>query len=356
METAETAPGRSESDVPPPTSPVLVFGASGHTGRFVTAELRRRGVPVILSGRNVEKLAAGDVSGSLVRVASIDDPGSLDQAFAGAAAVINCAGPFLDTAEPVIAAALRAGAHYLDVTAEQPSALATFRIFDGPARAAGVAVVPAAGFYGGLADLLVSAAAAGWTSVDEGRIAVALDSWRPTDGTRRTGERNTAARVIVTEGRMEVGDDQPDAEAWEFPPPWGTQDVVPLPLSEIVTISRHVRVAELRSFMNLAPLTDLNDQSTPAPEPIDDLGRSGQRFVMDVHVRKGSRTRRAIATGNDIYAVSGPLVAEAAERILSGQTNAVRGGAFALAELVDPWGFLSALTEAYPGFEYTVDP
>ncbi len=244
VETAETAPVRSAPPVHPPDRPVVVYGASGHTGRFVTAELRRRGIPVILSGRSAEKLT-GDGSSSLVRVASVDDPGSLDRAFAGAGAVINCAGPFLDTAEPVIAAALLAGAHYLDVTAEQPSALATFRSYDGPAREAGVAVVPAAGFYGGLADLLVSAAAAGWTAVDAARIAVALDRWKPTEGTRRTGERNTAERQIVTEGRLEVGDDQPAAEAWEFPPPWGTLDVVPLPMSEIVTISRHLPVAEV---------------------------------------------------------------------------------------------------------------
>ncbi len=108
--------------------------------------------------------------------------------------------------------------------------------------------------------------------------------------------------------------------------------------------------------MNQTPLTDLNDESTPGRETVDDLGRSGQRFVMDVRVRHGARTRRATATGNDIYAVSAPLLGEAAERILGGETKAGPGGAFALAELVDPPAFLEALAEAYPGFEYTVGP
>ena len=31
---------------------VVVFGAYGHTGRFVTAELHRRGIAAILSGRD----------------------------------------------------------------------------------------------------------------------------------------------------------------------------------------------------------------------------------------------------------------------------------------------------------------
>src|SRR5438034_8614262 len=89
--------------------PIVVFGASGHTGRFVVAELRRRGWMPILSGRDPAKLnALGALHGLPVRPASIDDPASLDRALAGAAAVINCAGPFLDTATPVIEAALRA--------------------------------------------------------------------------------------------------------------------------------------------------------------------------------------------------------------------------------------------------------
>ena len=102
---------------------VTVFGAYGHTGRFVVSELRKRGLTPILTGRDSDKLNAfGDAHPELeMRVASVDDPASLDRAVSGAEAVINCAGPFLDTATPVIEAALRARIHYLDVTAEQLS-------------------------------------------------------------------------------------------------------------------------------------------------------------------------------------------------------------------------------------------
>jgi hypothetical protein len=60
------------------------------------------------------------------RIASVGVPASLDRAIAGAAAVINCAGPFGDTAPPLIEAALRAGIHYLDVTGEALVAMSTF--------------------------------------------------------------------------------------------------------------------------------------------------------------------------------------------------------------------------------------
>lgn len=75
---------------------VAVFGAYGHTGRFVVAELRDRGYVPLPSGRDTDKLKALTVShpGLDTRRASADDPASLDRALSGAAAVINCAGPF----------------------------------------------------------------------------------------------------------------------------------------------------------------------------------------------------------------------------------------------------------------------
>src|SRR5271154_5572692 len=104
---------------------VAVFGAAGHTGRFVVAELLRRGLRPIPIGRDASRLAASGFQdrGMENRTANIEDPASVDRALSGAAAVINCAGPFLDTAKPVVEAALRARVHYLDVTAEQASAL-----------------------------------------------------------------------------------------------------------------------------------------------------------------------------------------------------------------------------------------
>jgi hypothetical protein len=94
----------------------------------------------ILSSRDVAKLKAVVEAhpGSETRVASVDEPASLDYAISGAAAVINCAGPFLDTAAPVIEAAIRARTHYLDVTAEQRAVLGTIERFSHTARDAGV--------------------------------------------------------------------------------------------------------------------------------------------------------------------------------------------------------------------------
>ncbi len=321
---------------------VTVFGAYGHTGRFVVSELLRRGWTPILSGRDAAKLATlGDTHpGTEVRVASVDDPSSLDRALAGSAAVINCAGPFLDTSAPVIEAALHTGIHYLDIAAEQAAVLEVFERFAGAAREAAVVIAPAMGFYGGLGDLLATAALGDWEAADQIDVAVALDSWKPTRGTRLTGQRNPGQRFTFSNGRLERAD-PPPPRAWDFPAPFGPQEVVGLALAETITIPRHLRTPELRVYMNLAPLTEIRDPDTPAPTAADESGRSSQRFLVDVIVRRGSAERRVTASGRDIYAVSAPIVAEAARRILNGLSR--KTGVVAAGEAFDARDFLESL-------------
>jgi Saccharopine dehydrogenase NADP binding domain len=327
--------------------PVTVFGASGHTGRFVVSELCRRGRMPILSGRDSEKLGAvGHACPvSVIRVASIEEPASLDRALANVAAVVNCAGPFLDTAEAVIDAALRAGIPYLDVTAEAAVAAATFERFADRARAAGIPVVPAMAFFGGLGDLLATVAMDDWQAADEICIAVALDRWNPTRGTRLTGERRGGRRHVFTNGRLEVRSEPPPIGQWDFPAPFGRQEVVgELSTADCVTISRHLRTPEVRAYMNLRPIADLRDPATPGPTAVDERGRSAQIFLVDVVVRRGSEARRATARGQDIYAITAPLVVEALERILDGRVKAV--GAVAAGEAFDARDLLEALAGA----------
>jgi short subunit dehydrogenase-like uncharacterized protein len=57
------------------TKSVAVYGATGHTGRFVVAELARRGLVPVAVGRDKAKLAVAGFSADVeTRVAPIDDP------------------------------------------------------------------------------------------------------------------------------------------------------------------------------------------------------------------------------------------------------------------------------------------
>ena len=331
------------------THGIVVYGAYGHTGRFIVSELRRRGRTPILSGRDGARLNTVDAtSRSEVRAASVDDPASLDRALSDAAAVINCAGPFLDTAAPLIDAAIRQGIPYLDVAAEQAAVLDAFERFAKTARDASIAVIPAMAFFGGLADLLATVAMGDWTAADEILIAIALDSWKPTQGTRLTGRRNAGARFYYSNNRLERAD-PPPPRTWEFPMPFGMQEVVGLSFAETITIPQHLQVQEIRTYMNLAPLADLRDPNTPEPTAVDDSGRSSQIFLVDVVARKNDEERRMTARGRDIYAITAPIVAEAVERVLDGRVSAT--GVIAAGRAFDAREFLTALSQSHLSLE-----
>ena len=326
-----------------PAGPIAVFGASGHTGQFVIRELVRRGRAPLMIGRDERKLrAAASSLGLEWAVARIDDAASLDRAFAGAAAVINCAGPFLDTAPAVIEASLRARAHYLHVTAEQGAALGAFEHYEEAAREADIAIVPAMAFYGGLGDLLATAALADWTGADTIELGVALDSWLPTRGTRLTGARNTARRLVVSDGRLDLLPDPAPQRSWDFPAPFGTQSMVALPFTETILISRHIQAREVNAYFNLKPLADIRNPDTPPPSPADESGASAQLFVVEAVARRNDEIRRRSARGRDIYAITAPLVVEGAERVLSGRIT--RTGVVAPGEVFCARSFLEALS------------
>lgn len=323
---------------------VAVYGATGHTGRFVASVLERRGVIVQRVARRAptDSIAQGDGGQQTWARASCDEPEALDRALDGMDAVINCAGPFLDTAPAVIEAALRVGAHYLDIAAEQRSVRQSLATYNAEAKDLGIVVLPAMAFYGGLADLLVAQLCTGLRVVDEILIGVALDYWHPTAGTRRTGERNTARRVIVSGGRLAPLPTLAARGRWQFPVPFGDLPVVSVPLSEIITISKHIAAIRVESFMNEAPLEDLRRADTPPPASTEASGRSTQTFVMDVFASGEGLSRRLAAFGRDIYAISAPLVVEACMRVLAQRPR--KGGAFAPAELFDAQDFLAALS------------
>ena len=106
--------------------PVIIYGASGYTGRLVAEYLREYNIPFTAAGRNrgrVEK-AMAVVPG--IETADYDilevgfDEADLTEAFRGRKVVCNVTGPFVDLGDTIAAAALAAGVHYIDTTGEQP--------------------------------------------------------------------------------------------------------------------------------------------------------------------------------------------------------------------------------------------
>ncbi|MEU7752380.1 saccharopine dehydrogenase NADP-binding domain-containing protein [Micromonospora sp. NPDC049171] len=328
---------------------VAVYGAYGHTGRFVVAELQERGYVPLLLGRDQDKLQAlvRDHPNLKARQASVDDPASLDRALDGVDAVINTAGPFAFTAGPVVEAALRAGIPYVDVAAEIEANVDTFAHFAERARAAGTVVVPAMAFFGGLGDLLVTTAMGDWTAADEVHVAYGLSSWHPTDGTLASGmvssQRRGGRRVRYTGGQLQYHDDALPTLEWSFPAPLGPQSVIGgFTMADVVTVPSHLDVPEVRTYMTARAVSDLFSPDPTTPTAVDERNRSAQTFVIDVFVRSGDTERRVAATGQDIYAVSAPLAVEAVDRLLTGRTRAT--GVVSAGAAFDAPNFLNALS------------
>lgn len=326
---------------------VTVFGAYGHTGRFVVAELAARGYVPVLSGRNGQALdELAREHGLEARAASVEDAASLDRALAGTAAVINCAGPFASTTGQVIEAALRAKIPYLDVAAELEANLDTFAHYRERARDTAAVIVPAMAFFGGLGDLLATAAMGDWTEADEAHIAYALSNWHPTAGTRRSGavsrERRGEQRLRYRGGEWEHRADAAPTGQWNFPEPVGSRPVIgEFTMADVVTVTQHLTIPDVTTYMTTQAVHDIADPDTPAPNASDESGRSDQTFLVDVVVRSAGAERRATARGQDIYAVTAPLVAEALERVLTGRTKTV--GVVPAGEIFDATDFLHAL-------------
>jgi short subunit dehydrogenase-like uncharacterized protein len=132
---------------------VVLYGATGYTGRLVAQELARGDVPRVLSGRDPVKLARlGEEQSAPVRAVGLDDEHGLRELLAEASVVINCAGPFTLAGDAVARAAVDTGTHYV---AAQWTVVADAHGEDG---SRGRAVVRGRDVYGITATILVHAA------------------------------------------------------------------------------------------------------------------------------------------------------------------------------------------------------
>lgn len=322
---------------------VSVYGAYGHTGKFIVSGLYEAGFRPILCGRDSDKLSVlrQQYPDLKVVIADINQPNSLDNAFSGSDIIINCAGPYLDTAVPIIQSALRLGIHYIDLSAEQKAVMDIFVQFSHQAKQLKTVILPAAAFYGGLGDLLSTALTKGRNKIDDINIYIGLDSWHPTKGTRLTGQRNHYQRLVYVNGALEplqAG----ESIKWSFPKPIGAKEMIAVPFSEIITIYKHLNVKNINTYISLNSIQDIRNTETPAPKPADEKNRSSQQFCMEVVATNGNKKRKISATGRDIYAVTAPLVVEAIKRIITG--NIKGQGVTTMGAIFDATDFLNSLS------------
>jgi uncharacterized protein DUF5938/saccharopine dehydrogenase-like protein len=131
------------------TKPVIVYGASGYTGRLVCEYLREYNVPFVAAGRDETRLktsmeshVAGIETADYEVVQVSHDPAALQDLFAGASVVCNTVGPFRTHGPEVVEACLVTGTHYLDTTGEQDWLVTCDEKYGADFAAAGLLLAP----------------------------------------------------------------------------------------------------------------------------------------------------------------------------------------------------------------------
>jgi short subunit dehydrogenase-like uncharacterized protein len=343
---------------------IAVYGASGYQGKLVVAELARRGIDTVLVGRNATRLrqaaAKVGIAGAEHRLADTDDHDALRTAFRGCDAVINCAGPFTPSGEAVVRATIAAGCPYVDTAGEQLYLKRIFDTFAAEAERAGVTVVPATNDACVPGDLIAHLLAGRVEPVEEITTAhFIVGGGGPSRGSLRsvldTIDVIKAGGLTYDDGDWRIGT---PARRTSITLPGSSQPtpVVHFPLSEVVTIPRHVRV---RHVEGVAEATLSERLSIPiAPEIIDSLpegpteeGRRTQRFTYIIDAAgPGNRLARGVVQGPDTYGSTAVIAVEAARRLVA---DGAKPGVLAPAQAFDPTDFLNFL--APHGIQWTID-
>ncbi len=305
------------------TGKVLVYGAYGHTGRFAVAELLRRGWAVAAVGQNPQALMSMRGHGVTTQAVTVDQAGALADCARDCSAILNCAGPFSKTAAPLVTAAITAAVPYLDVSGEPRVVARTLERFSGPARDRHIPVMPAAAFFGGLGDILGTAALGSWDGADSISVAYALDEWKPTTGTRRVMQEMDGRRMVYQDGKPAIVSTPPPQQTWAFPPPTGHRAVMgEYPAPETVLLPHHLTIETVNTYLTVEAIQDLRDPSTGGPVAADREGRSAQDFLVHAEASRRSQRHSIWAQGRDIYATSAVIAVALLERLFKGPPRA----------------------------------
>lgn len=140
----------------PRTYDVVLFGATGFTGRLVAEHLAQKAGPGVrwaIAGRNRDKLLAvrADVSRLAKReipivVADSFDPASLDALVPATRVIATTVGPFAKYGKDLAAACAQHGTHYCDITGEVTFIRGSIDDNHAAAQKSGARIVHACGF------------------------------------------------------------------------------------------------------------------------------------------------------------------------------------------------------------------
>ncbi|MDQ4025165.1 MAG: saccharopine dehydrogenase NADP-binding domain-containing protein, partial [Actinomycetota bacterium] len=315
---------------------VLLFGATGYTGKLTAAALAARGADFVVAGRNPDKLArvAGETGAAGTRVVEAGDVEGLTKALHDVKVLVTCVGPFLELGDTAVEAALRAGVHYVDSAGEGPFVEKLIRERDEDALRAGIAMAPAMGFDEVPGDVATALVTDGFDLPDV--VLTYAFASQASAGTLRSVLGIIPARGRWTvDGRTEWVRTGAETRWAPMPPPLGPQASVAFPLAICHLAPLHVKLNGFRTYatagtwqragMRAAMPAVSALLSVPAvrtlaakaigrlPEGPGEAARAaGKWTVLAEATTADGEWRNVVVTGSDFYGLTGHLLAAAA--------------------------------------------
>jgi short subunit dehydrogenase-like uncharacterized protein len=124
----------------------MIYGANGYSGKLIAEQAKKQNLEPILAGRNADAMCALAKELDLgVRIFDLSKAEVIAENLKDIDAVIHCAGPFSQTAKPMIEGCIKSQTHYLDITGE----IAVFELvksYDLQAQKANIVLCPGVGF------------------------------------------------------------------------------------------------------------------------------------------------------------------------------------------------------------------
>lgn len=292
--------------------PVLIYGATGYTGRLIASHARDRGLDIIVAGRNDDRVnALAAELGVPGRAFDLQNPERVLEGLDGTAAVLNVAGPFRDTAETLMHAGITSGVHYLDTTAEFP-VYALAESVGADAERAGVMVMSGVGW-----DVVPTDSLAVHTATrvaDPDRLAIAL---RITGGFSR-GSLVSAAGIgdlgaLVREGGRLTTLPEPETRVFDLG--HGPEEYTLAPMGDLVTAPRSTGIENVRVYLRTdAGFPTAGEEGGPTPQ---ERARGGYAALAEVTGRAGTVARSRITTPTG-YTFTQHSSVELARRVAAG--------------------------------------
>lgn len=230
------------------TPTILIYGATGYTGKLVAMQARDTQLSFEIAGRNATQVAAlADQLGVPCRVFGLDDPATIIASLSGITAVLNCAGPFASTARPLMEACIACGVHYLDITAEY-KVYALAEAWSERAAAAGVMLLPGVGWDVVPSDCLAMYVAAKVDRPQRLRIALQVANSMSRGSATSVGEILGVGLLVRTDGAIVA---KPDAAPARFDFGAGPVESVPLSFGDLVTAWKSTGIPNIAMFVNI---------------------------------------------------------------------------------------------------------